>query len=57
LLRQGQLPEEVEWAIARSYQRCDELPGTHWYDVWHGKVAFPKERLRCQPTTTLQRGP
>jgi hypothetical protein len=45
LLRQGQLPEEVEWAIARSYQRLDELPGTHWYDVWHGKLAFPEGKI------------
>jgi hypothetical protein len=34
LLRLGQLPAAVEWAIACHYQRCDEKPGTHWPDVW-----------------------
>ena len=34
LLRLGQLPPEVEWDIARNYQRGDEKPGTHWPDVW-----------------------
>jgi hypothetical protein len=45
LLRGGELPAQVEWAIARSYQRSDEKPGTHWYDVWHGKLAFPEGKI------------
>jgi hypothetical protein len=56
LLRQGQLPEEVEWAIARSYQRLDELPGTHWYDVWHGKVAFPKGKVEVPTDHNITKG-
>jgi hypothetical protein len=43
--QQGRFPEEVELAIARTYQRGDENPGTHWYDVWRGKLAFPEEQI------------
>jgi hypothetical protein len=43
--RRCRLPEEVELAIARTYQRCDEEPGTHWYDVWRGKLAFPEGKV------------
>jgi hypothetical protein len=46
----GQLPAEVEWAIACDYQRSDEKPGTHWRDVWgdqlpgfEGEVEVPTE--------------
>jgi hypothetical protein len=31
-----ELPQPVEWAIADDYRRGDELPGTHWRDVWGG---------------------
>ncbi len=37
-----ELPQPVEWALAEDYQRGDELPGTHWRDVWGDQVAvFP----------------
>src|SRR6202171_1752647 len=36
------LPAPVEWAIACGYQRGDEIPGTHWRDIWGDQVAtFP----------------
>jgi hypothetical protein len=39
-----ELPQPVEWAIANEYQRGNELPGTHWRDVWGDQVAtFPGE--------------
>src|ERR1700730_16520759 len=38
------LPAPVEWAIACGYQRGDEIPGTHWRDIWGDQVAtFPGE--------------
>src|SRR6266849_150880 len=42
------LPQPIEWAIADDYQRGDELPGTHWRDVWGdqtcpGEVEEPTE--------------
>src|SRR5512145_1891092 len=33
LLLTGELPQPVEWEIARHYQREDEPSGTHWQDV------------------------
>jgi hypothetical protein len=56
LLRGGELPAQVEWAIARSYQRSDEKPGTHWYDVWHGKVAFPKGKVEVPTDHNIAKG-
>lgn len=38
------LPAPVEWATACGYQRGDEIPGTHWRDIWGDQVAtFPGE--------------
>jgi hypothetical protein len=47
LFRHGQLPESVEWAIARTDQRADEKPGTRWQDVWSGKLAFPEGKAEA----------
>jgi hypothetical protein len=56
LFRHGQLPEYVEWAIARNYQRCDEKPGTHWQDVWSGKLAFPEGVAEVPTELNIGRG-
>jgi hypothetical protein len=38
------LPAPVEWAIACGYQRENEIPSTHWRDVWGDQVSsFPGE--------------
>jgi hypothetical protein len=55
LLKSGLLPEDVEWAIARVYQRSDEKPGTHWQDIWIRKLAFPKGQAQKPEDSNIAR--
>lgn len=55
LFRSGQLPEEVECEIARNYQRGDENAGTHWQDIWSGKLQFPEGQVEVPTDANIAR--
>ncbi len=51
----GKLPGYVYWIIAGNYQRSDEKPATHWYDVWgdqSGRVEPPTEAAIARAATS-----